>query len=165
MGRLYFLLVLALSAACSHPKTNIEYSEGADINHYHRIGVVPFNDRRGHGRQIAAAIGECLVKHGFELVDTARLVKDLSKYKPDAAAGMGITELTEIKQDTRAEALISGAVDPEGRQAVMLMVDTELGDEIFKATMVPKKGTNFKDPQAVIDQAVGLFADLPEPEK
>jgi len=158
-------LIAALLAACAHPKTTIEYAQGADINHYHRIGVLPFNDRRGHGRQISTAIGEALSKHGFELVDTDQMLKVYSKYRPDPETGMGISELTEIKQSTHADALISGAVDPTGLNAVMVMVDTDLGDEVFKATLYPLQGRKFKDQQEIIHQIVGLFGDLPTPDK
>lgn len=161
MRRCSLLLLLTL-AACAAPKTKARYSDAYDPGTYHRIGVLPFSDRRGRGRQITQAVAEGLPARGFVVVDASSLSGVLSQFRPDAEMGLGITELTEIKQATNAQALLTGSVDPEGRAAKVVMIETELGDELVSADIFPRHKGPFKNTKEIVDQILDVFGELPK---
>ncbi|MBI3553368.1 MAG: hypothetical protein HY077_12810 [Elusimicrobia bacterium] len=167
MPRWIFLLALVpLSGfACAEPKTRVEYAENMDLARYKRIAVLPFTDKKGRGRLIALAITKGLPPRGFEAADASRLEEVFARFKPDSEMGLGITELTEVKQATQAQAILTGAVDASGLSASVLLLDTELGDEIFKGTLVAPNKKPFQSVSDVAAEALSLFAELPSRQK
>ena len=155
------VLALLLLPGCAGPKTQIRYAEGMDLGRYRKIGVLPFVDKRGRGRGIAAAIVAGLPARGFEVVATGNLEKIFARFRPDAAIGLGITELAEIKQETHAQALVSGSVDQTDGLATIMVVETDLGDEILSATLFPGHRGPFRNAQEIVDQALNIFGDAP----
>lgn len=161
MRRRFWLIPLLCAAACSQPKLKVSYSESFDPGTYRLVGVLPFTDRKGRGRQIAEAVAAGLPKRGFAVVDPAALAGVVGRFKPDAELGVGITELTEIRQATKVQALLSGRVDPEGRMATIVMIDAELGDELMRADLFPRRNGRFAGAQEIAGQVLDLFGDAP----
>jgi len=159
------LLLAALAAACAQPKTKVEYSGSMDLARYHRIAGLPFTDKKGRGHLIAKAIAKGLPERGFTAADIGQVEKVFARIRPDAEMGLGITELTEIKDATQAQAILSGGVAADGSHADVIMLDTEMGDEVFKAALWPVKGKVFETPAEISEQALGLFAELPSRQK
>jgi hypothetical protein len=154
--------VLAALAACAHPKTTVEYSANMDLGGYHRIAVLPFTDTKGRGRQIAAAVIKGLPARGFEAPDAKLIESVFSKFKLDKEVGLGINELSEIRSTTKSQAILVGNVEPGETRVTVLLLDTDLGDEIFKATLVPRHKGSFASVAEISDEALTLFGELPK---
>jgi hypothetical protein len=158
-------LALILAAACTPPKTRIEYADNMDLAGYRRIAVLPFTDQKGRGRLIAEAIAKGLPARGFEAANAKRVEELFYKLKPDRELGLGLNELTEFKAATKAQAILSGSVAPTGDKAAVILLDIEQGDEIFKADLLPPHRGAVSSVDEVAEQALGLFAELPQTAK
>lgn len=153
---------LAAMAACSAPKTKVQFVGNSDLASYRRIAVLPFTDEKGRGRFISDAIAKGLPARGFETPDSKVIESVFSKFKLDKDLGLGITELSEIRSVTQAQAILTGSVEPGGARASAILLDTDEGEAIFKATLIPAHKGPFASTSEIADQALSLFAALPK---
>ncbi len=158
------LLVLgcaAALAACGPPHTKVDNPSGLNPANFRRVGILPFADSKGEGRDIASELARRLAGTDYEVVDSARLEKLYKGLKLERSGGLSLQAMADIRHDTGAEALVFGQLDPEWREASVLMIETEMGEVVFDAKLRPKGGGPFKDRSALVSEALRLFSVRP----
>jgi hypothetical protein len=165
MRYLGFLLA-AFLLGCAQNRTTVQSENGVDFGRYHRIGVLPFTDRRGQGELIAAGVETGLRKLNFEIADSKVLEKILSHHAPDTWYGLDLDTLNQIRTKASADAIILGAMAPDWHQATIALIDIELGDTVLRATLRPGRDKKaFTTPDEITVQTMRIFDMVQAPSK
>lgn len=160
-GRALFIGALVFSLASCAGRSKVAFEPGMDLGRFKRIGVLPFTDPRGQGRKIAAAVGQGLLARGFEAVDLARMEGVFKSLKLDYSAGLSLHAMADVRSRTMAEALLFGAMDARWREASLILIETEMGEVVFRAKLRPRRGKSFERPEDAAREALGIFSALP----
>lgn len=149
-----------LLAACA-ARSKVAFEPGMDLGRFKRIGVLPFTDPRGQGRKIAVEVERGLLERGFDSVDLQRLESVFKGLKLDYSAGLSLHALADIKSRTMAEALLFGSIDSRWQEASLILIETDMGEVVFKAKLKPRRGKSFERPEDAAREALGIFSSLP----
>ena len=135
------LLAAGLCAGCAHSRNRVEWDDSTDYSHIHRVGVVPFTDPSGKGKQISDAINAGLPRLMFEQADAKALQKILENHPPSKDNGVGLEALEIIRRDTAADAIVLGTMAPDWSAFQLNMVETEMGSVVLRALVLPEGKT------------------------
>jgi hypothetical protein len=135
LSRLIVLLAVTLSA-CASTGDNIESDPWLDAGRIKRIGVPPFQDAAGRGRAAAEKVRQGLERMGLQPVDPKQLEATLDRLGVDAGKVLGAESLNEIRQTTKADALLFGSLGPDKKHGLAIyLLDAESGDVLVRAAL------------------------------
>ncbi|MDE2314034.1 MAG: hypothetical protein KGL04_07660, partial [Elusimicrobia bacterium] len=131
------------------------------LGQYRGIGVVPFKDPRGQGMAIAEGVESGLEKMMFSPVEPKALQEIISSYKTDSRDGLGFEALEMIHEKTSADAIIMGRMTPDWSAAIIVMIETGMGDQVMRAAVRPPgKQKVFSNPDEVSKAVLKTLAGL-----
>ena len=153
-----FAVVLAASTAlllgCAHSRNIIRAEDGLNLAQYRGVGVVPFDDPHGQGAAIAGGIEDGLERLMYAPVDPQTLKKIISNYKANPRNGIGLEALEMIHDKTAADAIVMGRMTPDWSAAVVIMIETGMGDQVMRAVVRPPGKQKVFTTPAEVSQAV-----------
>jgi len=153
-----FAVVLAaattLFLGCAHSRNIIRAEDGLNLAQYRGVGVVPFDDSRGQGPAIANGIEDGLERLMYAPVDSQALEKIISSYKADPRNGVGLEALEMIHDKTAADAIVMGRMTPDWSAAIIVMIETGMGDQVMRAVVRPPGKQKVFTAPAQISKAV-----------
>ncbi|HEX4048089.1 MAG TPA: hypothetical protein VH309_09665 [Elusimicrobiota bacterium] len=154
---LAFLSVAAL-LGCGGPKSRVIQDSG-EFRGHRCVGVAPFVDSRGQGQAIADAIEDGLQRLMYEPVDEKALAQVLAANMPDRSSTLGIEALENIHAKAPVDAIVFGRVAPDWSRAVITVNETEMGEPILSAVLLPRgpKKTAFTGPDDVAKEALRVL--------
>ncbi len=148
-------------AGCAHSRTIVRAEDGLNIAQYRGIGVVPFKDPRGQGLAIAEGIESGLEKMMFSPVDPKALQEIISNYKTDSRDGLGFEALEMMHEKTSADAIVMGRMTPDWNTAIIVLIETGMGDQVMRAAVRPPgKQKAFSSPAEVSKAVLKTLSGL-----
>ena len=155
------LVLAAALLGCGAPKgTHVERAEGASLAGLRRLGVLPFADPRGKGREIAKAITGGLAPLLYEPADGALVEKTLNAHKSDNESGLGLESLELLRHEAGADAIVMGRMLPDWSAATISIYETELGDPVLRGLLKPSgRHKTFETPAEVAAEVLKVLAD------
>ena len=126
-----------LLAACAAKGEMARVAAGVDLGAYRRLGVLPF----GAG-SYAPALYKELFGLGFDMVPTESLEATMKELDVLPGEPLGPATLLDLRQRTKADALVFGALECprlRGEKKVsVLILGTLEGDTLFQLSYHPK---------------------------
>jgi hypothetical protein len=147
------LLAIAALFGCAQHNVMIRRESGASLSNYHRIGVMPFKDKRGKGFEIAQTIDQGLQKLTIDTADVTVLRRLAEKYKVDSRADLSLEPQETIRTQTSADALIMGTLSPDWSVVSFELVDLEMADPVIRVVIKPH------DKKKAFESAAEVSAD------
>ena len=153
-----YLMMAAVLAGCAPKGTIVERADGVDFSRLRHVGVVSFEDPRKQGSAIAEGVANGLKSLNFVISDKATLDKLIADYSPGQDLGLSLEQLVQIRTQTSTEAIIFGKMAPDWSEATVIMVETELGDMVLRASVRPdKKEKAFANADEIVKQTLAIF--------
>lgn len=151
MRRFILPAMLAFLCCGCASEMRIEQDPWMSLGRYRRVGVLPFSDSQGRGRELAERVGRGLARLGYDPVDLAQLESVFARIRIDYSSGLSLQSLADVRRATLAEALVFGSVDSEFKEVSLVAVETERGELIFKAKARAPRGRPFRSGGEAVD--------------
>ncbi|MBI5243308.1 MAG: hypothetical protein HY922_06410 [Elusimicrobia bacterium] len=161
-------LILLLAAGLSACAINDLLSAAApDIRRYSRILVAPFDDRDGLGRLYARDILRELSALRFSPVSLEQADEAVSRLKISGGGALSAQDISALRQETQADAVLSGAVDcgslpaagrpPAPARVSFILQDAAGGETILKGSFSPKACGSTRDVRPIAAEVGAAF--------